>query len=65
MIHDAWVRERTQVTKLISLAGDELPQDTAHDLARARLRQVPDKVDLLRCREGADDLADLEDELLL
>ena len=64
MIDDAWVCECAQVTELIRLAGDELPQDTAHDLARARLRQVPNEVDFLRCCEGTDDLADLEDELL-
>lgn len=33
VFHNAWVCERTQVTKLISLAGDEFPQDTTHDLA--------------------------------
>ena len=65
MIDNAWVCKRTQVAELILLAGDELPQDTAHDLARARLRQVPDEVDFLWCCEGTDDLADLEDELLL
>ena len=65
MLHNARVCKRAQVTELIRLAGDELPQDTTHDLARARLRQVADEVDFLRCCEGADDLADLEDELFL
>ena len=33
ILHNAWVCERTQVTKLISLAGREFPHNTAHDLA--------------------------------
>ena len=64
-LHNAWVCKSTQVTKLISLSGEDLPRNTAHDLARACLRQVIDKVDFLRCRKGADNLAHLEGELFL
>lgn len=52
------------VTKLILLAGENLSQDTAHNLAGARLGQVRDDKDGLGGGKGADAFADLHDELL-
>jgi hypothetical protein len=65
LLDNGWVCERAQVSKLVRLASDKFPQNTAHDLARARLGQVTYKVDLPRRCEGADDFANLEGELLL
>lgn len=53
------------VTELILLAGQDLSQDTAHDLTRSSLGQVIDREDGLRSCEGTDGLADLHDEVLL
>ena len=61
---DAGLCKGGEIAKLVALASDDLAHDAAHDLAGARLGQVRDDVDLLGRREGADDLAHLEDELL-
>jgi hypothetical protein len=50
---------------LIALASDDLAHNAAHNLARARLGEVVDDVDLPGCRKGTDDLANLEHELLI
>ncbi|CRJ89941.1 hypothetical protein BN1708_009310, partial [Verticillium longisporum] len=52
------------IAELVLLAGEDLPQNAAHDLAGARLGQVGDDEDGLGGGKGADALADLHDELL-
>ena len=63
-LHDSRLGKSAQVTQLILLLIDNLPQDSPHDLATARLGQIRDDVDLLGDGKGTDDLADLEDKLL-
>ena len=63
-LDDGGLGERAEVAELVALAGDDLAHDAAHDLARARLGQVGHDEDLLRRREGPDDLAHLQHELL-
>ncbi len=65
LVYDCGLGERAQITQLITLARNDLAHDTAHNLARARLRKVVHDVDLLGRREGANDFADLERELLV
>ncbi len=52
------------VAQLILLAGENLSQNTAHNLARARLGQVGNDKDGLGRGKGTDALADLHDKLL-
>ena len=60
-----WIETyRSDITKLILLASNDLPQNAAHDLARASLGKITDDVDGLGGSEGTDAAADLEDELL-
>jgi hypothetical protein len=49
---------------LILLAGQDLPQNTAHNLPASCLGQVWDDIDCLGRGEGPDALAHLRDELL-
>src|SRR5690242_20202699 len=56
VLHDGGVAERRRVAEVVAL-GDVL-QEPAHDLARARLRQVVDEDHGLRPRDLADLLAD-------
>ena len=55
---------RSGVSKLVLLACQDLPQDATHDLAAPRLGQVGHDVHGLGGGEGADALADLDDEVL-
>lgn len=55
---------RGDITELILLAGENLPEDTPHDLAAAGLGEIGHDVHGLGRREGPDAPADLEDELL-
>jgi hypothetical protein len=65
LVYNCGLGERAQITQLITLARNDLAHDTAHNLARARLGKVVHDVDLLGRREGANDFADLEHELLV
>ena len=65
LVHDGRFRQRTQIAQLITFACNNLAHYTAHNLARARLGKVVDDVDLLRCREGADNFANLLHEFLV
>src|SRR5258708_15455027 len=56
LAHDVRVAQRRHVAELAPL-GD-VAQQPAHDLARARLRQVARPDDALRARELADPLGD-------
>ena len=58
-LHDSRLGKSAQVTQLILLLVDNLPQDSPHDLATPRLGQIRDDVDLLGGGEGTNDLADL------
>lgn len=55
---------RGDVSKLILLTGQNLSQDTAHDLSTSSLGHVGNDVHGLGSSEGTDALADLDDELL-
>ena len=55
---------RASVTKLVLLTGEDLPQDSSHDLSATRLGQVGYDVHRLGRREWADTLPHLQDELL-
>src|SRR3954467_6979241 len=57
LLHDVRVAERRDVAELLAL-GD-VAQQAAHDLARARLRQVVGPDDAVRRCELADPLGDL------
>lgn len=59
------VRQGGHVAELILLAGQDLSEDSAHDLARSRLRKVVDNDDLLRGGKRPDLLAHGEHQLLL
>lgn len=61
---DGRVFHGAEVTKLITLTGNDLPHDTTHDLSGASLGQIADEVDLLGSSEGTNDFADLQSELL-
>ena len=63
-VHDSRLSERRQVAELVALACDDLAHDATHDLARASLGQIGYNINLLRRREGTDNLANLEDEFL-
>lgn len=58
------IRQRRDITQAVLLAAQDLPQDTAHDLAAAGLREVLDDVDALGGSKRPDRLADLHDEVL-
>lgn len=55
---------RRDITKLVLLTSQDLPQNAPHDLPAPRLGQVRHDEYGLRRRERPDALADLEDELL-
>jgi hypothetical protein len=55
---------RRDVAQLVLLAGEDLSENAAHDLAGSRLWQVGDDVDGLGGGEGADAPADLENKVL-
>jgi hypothetical protein len=63
-LHDGRVSKSAQVTQLIFLLVDDLPQDSPHDLATPRLGQIRNDVNLLGSGEGTDDLANLKDKFL-
>jgi hypothetical protein len=65
LLDDAGVGESGDVSQRVLLASKNLPQDSAHDLAGPGLGQVGDDDDRLWRGEGADALADLEDQILL
>ena len=52
----------TRVTKLVFLAGKNLSQDAAHNLATPGLGQIRDDEDGLGRSKGANALSNLEDE---
>jgi len=64
LINHRWVRKSRCVTELVLLAGQDLSQDSAHDLTTASLGQVWHNVDHLGRREWSNALTDLEDEVL-
>src|SRR5947209_17131506 len=63
VLHAPGFAQRRDVAQLAAL-GD-VPQQSAHDLAGARLRQVRRPDHLLRARELADPLRDVRADLLL
>lgn len=65
LVHNRGLRKRAEIAQLVALARDDLAHDAAHNFARARLGKVVDDVDLPGRREGTDDFANLEHELLV
>lgn len=55
---------RSDIAKLVLLAGENLPQNAAHDLARASLGKIRHDVDSLGSGEWANAAADLQDQVL-
>lgn len=53
------------ISQRVLLAGQNLPQDSTHDLSTAGLGEVRDDDDGLWCCEWANALAHLKDEVLL
>jgi hypothetical protein len=58
------VSKSGSVAEFMMLTVDNLSENTSHDLARASLGVVTDKVDTLGSGEGSDDLANLQSQLL-
>ncbi len=58
-LDDFGIGQGGDISHVLVLAGGDVSQDPAHDLARARLGQPGDDEDLIGCGHGADDLADL------
>src|SRR5947209_10973956 len=54
LLHHRGVRQGSDVPQLLVLAGGDLAQDAAHDLARPRLGQAGDDLDAVRRGNGAD-----------
>jgi hypothetical protein len=80
VIHNARLGNGREISELVSLARHNLPQNSAHNLARSSFRQIVDQElhvsrgvpqrlrmthNLLRRGEWTDDLADLQCQLLV